>query len=62
MRSESFSRFMVGDSAPPVWKDIHAPMSVLNSSVKNNGTGVGVAERVGAGVNVPVAVAGSGGV
>lgn len=55
MRRKSFSRFTVGASDPPVWKDVHAPKSVLNSSVKNNGTGVGV--NVGAGVNVIVTVA-----
>ena len=60
MRRKSFSRFIVGASAPPVWKDAHAPRSVLNSSVKNNGTGVVV--NVGAGVKVIVAVAGLGGV
>ena len=60
MRRKSFSRCTFGRSAPPVWKDAHAPISVLNSSVKNKGTGVGI--NVGAGVNVIVAVAGSGGV
>jgi hypothetical protein len=58
MRRRSFSSLTVGASAPPVWKDAHAPRSVLNSSVKNNGRGVGV--TVGAGVKVIVAVAGSG--
>ena len=56
IRRKSFSRLTVGDCAPPVWKDTHAPKSVLNSSVKNKGTSVGV--YVGTGVIVRVAVAG----
>jgi hypothetical protein len=60
MRRKSFSRATVGAFTPPVWKDAQDPRSVLNSSVKNNGTGVGV--KVGAGVKVIVAVAGWGGV
>jgi len=49
-----------GACAPPVWKDVHALMSALNSSVKNCGTGVGVS--VEAGVTVNVAMTGAGGV
>ena len=45
----------MGTVSPPVWKETHALISVLNSSVKYLGTGVSV--NVGGGVNVIAAVA-----
>jgi hypothetical protein len=62
MRSESFSRLTVGEFTPPVWKDVHALRSELNSSVKYIGKAVGAVVGVGVAVsvNVAVAVAGAG--
>ncbi len=51
---------MDGLISPPVVKEVHAVMSVLNCSVKKSGTGVDV--NVGTGVNVWVGVAVGGGV